>query len=221
MNVAIHQPNYLPYIGFFDKMKKSDIFVIYDDSQFNKSDFQHRNKIRIYQGWKWLTVPVVEKCAPIKDIKIKNEVTKKGLKWNEVHLNQIRDNYKNAPCYNKYYKHLENIYKDEYENLIDLNMRIISFLKEAFDIRCKIIYSNEFGFTSKSTTKLIEITETLNGDTYLSGPGGRNYLDVSHFEEKGITVEYQEFKHPIYKQQYKGFVPNMSAIDLLFNVSDF
>jgi hypothetical protein len=198
-------------------MKKSDLFVIYDDAQFNKDDFQHRNKIRIYKGWKWLTVPVVKKHIPIKNISIKNETKIKGLNWREVHLNEIKENYKNTPYYSKYERFFEKIYKDEYNFLIDLNMNIINFLKEAFEIKCQIVVSSELGFTSKSTNRLVEITETLGGDVYLSGLGGKNYLDTSLFEKKGIKVEYQQFIHPMYAQYYGGFVQNMSAIDKLLN----
>jgi hypothetical protein len=198
-------------------MKKSDIFVIYDDAQFNKDDFQHRNKIRIYQGWKWLTVPVIKKQISIQNINIKNETRIKGLNWREVHLGEIRENYKNTFYYSKYEKVFEDIYKDEYNFLIDLNMNIINFLKEAFGIKSQIIMSSELGFTSKSTTRLVEIVETLGGEIYLSGPGGKNYLDVSLFEKKGIKVEYQQFVHPIYTQYYNGFIQNMSSIDKLFN----
>src|SRR4030067_2067875 len=102
MRIAVHQPNYLPYPGFFDKMMNVDIFVIYDDSQFNKQDFQHRNKIRIYRGWKWLTVPVEKKTTSINTIMIRNDATKKGLKWSEEHINIIRENYKDAPYYATY-----------------------------------------------------------------------------------------------------------------------
>lgn len=200
-------------------MRLADIFVIYDDAQFNKGDFQHRNRIRIHQGWKWLTVPVEKKNIQIKDIKIKNENDKKGLKWNEVHFREIKDNYKNAPYYKKYEKSFEAIYGNEYKNLVDLNMEIINLLKDIFEIKSKIILSSELGLRSKSTTRLAEITEILNGDIYLSGPAGRNYLDVSIFEKKEIKVEYQDFEHPIYKQQYQDFIPNMSSIDALFNIN--
>jgi len=176
--VSVHQPNYLPYLGFFDKMMHSDIFVIYDDAQFNKDDFQHRNRIRIYQGWKWLTVPVEKKHIPIKDIKIINELTKKGLKWQEAHLEDIENNYRNTPYYMTYKPFFESLYANDYSNLIDLNMDIIKFFMEAFEVPCKIIFSSELGLTSKSTIRLVEITEMLNGDVYLSGSAGRNYLDV-------------------------------------------
>lgn len=219
MIVAIHQPNYLPYLGFFDKMKNSDIFVIYDDAQFNKSDFQHRNRIRIYHGWKWLTVPVEKKRIPINEVKIKNEVkTWKGVKWSDAHFKDIHDNYKDAPYYSIYADELMRIYKRTYEKLVDLNMELIRFLMKAFDIDVEIVFSSDLGFTSKSTQRLVEIVEALGGDVYLSGPKGRDYLDVSLFERKGIKVVFQDFKHPVYKQRYEGFVPNMAAIDALFNV---
>jgi len=219
MIVAIHQPNYLPYLGFFDKMAKSDIFVIYDDAQFNKSDFQHRNRIRIYHGWKWLTVPVEKKRIPINEVKIRNEVkTWKGAKWSDAHFRDIHDNYKDAPYYSVYADELMRIYKRTYEKLVDLNMELIRFLMKAFDIDVEIVFSSDLGFTSKSTQRLVEIVEALSGDLYLSGPKGKDYLDVSLFERKGIKVVFQDFKHPVYKQRYEGFVPNMAAIDALFNV---
>ncbi|RCV64111.1 WbqC-like protein family protein [Methanophagales archaeon] len=219
MIIAIHQPNYLPYLGFFDKMTKSDIFVIYDNAQFEKGDFQHRNRIRIYHGWKWLTVPVDKKTKPINEIKIKNEVaTWKGVKWVDAHFKDIKDNYKDVPYYSVYEEGIRRIYERRYDKLADLNMELINFLIKAFDINVEILFSSELGFTSKSTERLVEIVETLGGDVYLSGPKGRDYLDGSLFEKKGINVEFQDFKHPFYRQRYKGFIPNMAAIDALFNV---
>lgn len=218
MNVAIHQPNYLPYLGFFDKMIQADVFVIYDDAQFNKEDFQHRNKIRIFQGWKWLTVPVDKKNISIKEITIKNEVMKKGIKWYESHFKDIDVNYIETPHYAIYKNDLEAIYMKKYEKLIDLNMALINLLINAFNIKTKLIYASEFNHKSNSTQRLVDIVESLGGDTYLSGAMGRNYLDLSVFERKGIEVKFQEFKPIFYKQHYDGFIPNMSAIDALFNI---
>ncbi len=221
MIITIHQPNYLPYLGFFNKMKQSDIFVIYDDAQFNKEDFQHRNKIRIYHGWKYLTVPVEKKHVPIRDIRIRNGLMiRGGISWQKTHLKEIRANYKDAPYYAPYEDRLEAIYTDKYDKLIDLNMDIIHFLKDAFDIKTKIVLASELGFTSRSTELLADVTDALGGDVYLSGPAGRNYIDVSFFESIDISVEFQDFKHPVYKQRYDGFIPNMSAIDALFNIGE-
>ena len=221
MIVGIHQPNYLPYLGFFDKMMKADLFVIYDNAQFEKGEFQHRNRIRIYHGWKWLTVPVEKKQAPINQIRIKNEVTTwKGVKWADAHFKDICDNYKDTTYYSVYEKEIKEIYEKKYDRLVELNMELINFLIKAFDIDVEIMFSSEFGFTSKSTERLVEIVEALGSDTYLSGPKGRDYLGVSLFEKKDIKVEFHDFKHPVYKQRYEGFIPNMAAIDALFNVGE-
>src|SRR3972149_12075161 len=151
MIVSIHQPNYLPYLGFFDKMVRADIFIIYNDAQFNKEDFQHRNKIRIYHGWKWLTVPVEKKLMPINKIMIRNEITIKGIKWSEAHFRDLKDSYKDTSYFHTYENALESIYESNYDKLIDLNMSFINFLKSAFDIKTKLVFSHELNFTSKST----------------------------------------------------------------------
>lgn len=113
---------------------------------------------------------------------------------------------------------LRKIYEKRYEKLIDLNMNLIHFLMKGFKMDTKILYTSDLGFTSKSTERLLGITKALGGDVYLSGPKGCDYMDVSLFENKGIKVAFQDFKHPVYKQRYERFVPNMSAIDALFNV---
>lgn len=217
MIVGIHQPNYLPYLGFFDKLKKSDVFIIYDDAQFTKGDFQHRNRIRIYHGWKWLTIPVEKKHISINQIKIKNDVEVEGTTWQEAHLKEIQDNYKKASYYPYFEKGIRQIYRQEYDMLIDINMKLIKFLMKSFEIDTEIVYSSEFGFTSKSTDRLVDLVNAVGGDVYLSGPMGKEYLDLQRFEEKNIQVAFQNFKHPTYQQQYDGFEPNMSAIDVMFN----
>lgn len=217
MIISIHQPNYLPYLGFFDKLRRSDIFVIYDNAQFNKEDFQHRNKIRIFHGWKWLTVPVEKNAIPINQINIRNELKIKGISWSNAQLREIRDNYKNSLYYSIYENDFEDILLGDHSKLIDLNIEMILFFVKSFNIKSKIVYSSDFEFTSKSTERLVEMVEALGGDVYLSGPMGRNYLNVALFNQKGIEVIFQNFIHPVYKQQFEGFIPNMSSIDALFN----
>jgi hypothetical protein len=217
MIVGIHQPNYLPYLGFFDKLMKSDVFIIYDDAQFTKGDFQHRNRIRIYHGWEWLTIPVEKKHIPINQIRIKNDVKISGEDWQQAHFKEINDNYRKAPYYSKYGKDICRIYQRQYDNLIDINIKLIEFMMNSFEINTKIIYSSEFGFKSKSTEKLVDLVSAIDGDVYLSGPMGKDYLDPQLFKEKNIQVSFQDFRHPVYKQRYEGFEPNMSAIDALLN----
>lgn len=216
--VAIHQPNYSPYLGFFDKMKSSDLFVIYDDAQFSKSDFHHRNKIRIFNGWKWLTVPVFSKRVPINQIEINNDLKINKAYWFDKHFEVIESNYKKSPYFSDYCEEIRKIYLANFNKLIDLNLTLINFIKSAFEIDTELLLSSELGLTSKSTQKIIDIVEAVDCDTYLSGSGGREYLNLSLFEKHEICLKFQEFRHPLYKQCYEGFIPNMSAIDALFNV---
>nr|WP_321497934.1 WbqC family protein [uncultured Methanolobus sp.] len=216
MKIAIHQPNYLPYLGFFDKMEKSDIFVIYDDAQFSKSDFHHRNKIRIYHGSRWLTIPVDKKRVQIKDIKIKNDQIIKGNYWFEDHFQAIKDNYSKSKFFHRYEDALQCIYYNNHDYLLDLNMELINMIANELPTKKKIILSSEFGFTSTKSQKIIDIVESLGGDTYISGSGGYSYLDSKLFEKHNIKLEFQNFHHPEYPQCYDNFVFNMAAIDALF-----
>lgn len=217
MIVGIHQPNYLPYLGFFDKLKKSDVFIVYDDAQFNKGDFQHRNKIRIHHGSKWLTVPVEKKHIPINQIKIRNDIQIDNTKWMDNHFKQIYDNYSKAPYFNKYQSQLLDIYSETYDFLVDININLIKFLSNAFDIKTKVVFSSELDLNFTSTEKIIELVKAVGGDTYLSGPAGINYLDKEMLKTQEIDLVFQGYEHPVYKQQYDGFVPYMSSLDLLLN----
>ncbi len=220
MIVAIHQPNYLPYLGFFNKMKKADIFIIYDDAQFSRKDFHHRNRIRTPNGWTWLTVPIEKEEKPINEVKIKNDVRISGMIWSKYHWRQIHANYASADFFGQYAEKLEEIYSMSYERLIDLNVKLIEFIASSFGIETKIVYSSTFNLKTTSSQKNLDLVKAVNGDTYLSGAGGHNYLDVSLFDREGINVEFQDFQHPTYKQNFNGFVANMAAIDLLFNMGE-
>lgn len=220
MIVAVHQPNYLPYIGFFNKMKNADVFIIYDDAQFSRKDFHHRNRIRIPKEWKWLSVPVEKEEKAINEIKIRNDIRISGMIWSKYHWRQIHANYANAEFFGSYADELEKIYNTPYERLIDLNMKLIKFLVSSFGIETVIMFSSSFGIKTSSSQKNLDLVKAVHGDTYLSGVGGYTYLAVSLFESEGIKISFQDFKHPIYKQNFPKFVPNMAAIDLLFNVGE-
>lgn len=220
MIIGVHQPNYLPYPGFFEKMDQCDLFVIYDDAQFNRRDFQHRNRIKTFQGWKWLTVPVEKRSIPINEIRIKNELNKKGIRWQDVHFSEINRNYRDTQYFHIYKDEIKDIYDQTYTNLIDLNLSLINLLSHAFNINTKTILSSELGLNSKSTQRLVDIIEVLEGDTYLSGAMGDKYQDIELFNNKGINVINQDFTYPTYKQLYGEFILNLSAIDVLFNAGD-
>jgi hypothetical protein len=213
MITLIHQPEFMPWLGFFDKLARSDVFVIYDDVQFEKNGFQNRNKILTAHGWKWLSVPIVHNYPElIKDVKIS------GTDWKKDHLNKITFSYKKAPYFEKYYPLIEDAISANHELLIDLNLHIIRNIANALGIKVKMIRSSEFSYEGKEKNeKLISICKSVGSDRYLVGSGGRSYTDEKMFSDAGIKLLWHDYNHPTYKQQFESFQPQMSTIDLLFN----
>jgi hypothetical protein len=227
--LAAHQPNFMPYLGFFDKMKKVDIFVIRDEVQFTDSDYHHRNRIRVngndnYNNpkFKWLTVPVENQKEYIKDISIKKDTIIKKVPWNKRFIREIKINYRGTPFFEEFYPELEGILDNSDYKLLNLNIKIINFLKEAFGIKTEIVMASDLRLKplkyqeSDATTDLINICKKLDADVYVSGSGGKKYLKEELFGDEGIKLEFQEFHHPEYKQRFPGFIPNLAAIDILF-----
>jgi len=225
MKVAIHQPNFLPYLGYFDKMSKTDLWVYYDDAQFVSRDYHHRNRIATTNGPLWLTMPVCkpdhESPIPIKDIKIIDRRIK-GQPWQGYFIQQIERNYRRSKFFNHYFPKLAEIIGSPHLMLSALNMDLINFLRECFGIRNEVLFSSSLSedgrITSRSTEKIVDLCNLVGADTYLSGSGGRGYMDEELFKVAGINLEYQEFHHPNYRQvNRESFLKNMSAIDFLFN----
>ena len=217
MTIGIHQPNYLPYLGFFDKVKKSDLFVILDDAQFSKGDFHNRNRIKTSNGSKWITIPVSEAFKPINRTKINNELRFGRLIWSDYHLSLFKENYRKAPSFDFLFPKLQEIYSQHYECLSEINILLIRFICTLFEIETPVCYSSELKLKANSTQRLIDICEHFKADVYLSGQDGPKYMDMSLFEKRHIEVEIQNFVHPVYNQLFDGFVPYLSAMDFLFN----
>ncbi len=226
--VSAHQPNFLPYLGFFDKMIRSDVFVIRDEVQFVERDYHHRNRIRIDSPpgeapqCKWIRVPVVKQQTDLKNVRIRNDVRDKNVPWNIYMLRQVRSNYERAPYFADYFPALDQILRFQTARLIDLNMAIISWLQSCFGIDTEVVYASRlnYGKTDDPTRDLVKIAQAVGADVYLSGSGGRSYLNQAYFYASGLDVQFQSFNHPVYQQQFAGFVPNLAAIDALFNVAN-
>lgn len=214
MIVAIHQPNFLPWIGFFYKILKSDIFVLLDIVQFSKNSYQNRVKIKIPQGALWLTVPVIHNFGQLtKDVKINN-----NEKWKDKHLKTLEMNYKRAPYFEIIYSMLKDIYhKKEWEFITDFNIELINTVCNFIEIKTKIVVASSLDVKGSSTDLLIDIVKKLGGTTYLSGKGGIKYQDEEKFKNNMISLIYTDFKHPIYPQLWGEFVEGLSILDLLFN----
>ncbi|MBN3040678.1 MAG: WbqC family protein [Candidatus Omnitrophica bacterium] len=220
MRVSVHQPQYLPWLGYFDKIARSDCFVFLDDVQYKHREFQNRNKIRTKEGWIWLTVPVITKG--LRDQKIKDVLIDNETDWQSRHLNSIKSCYGKSKYFDRYAGFFEDVLgKRQWERLIDLNVFITGYIMNELGIETLIHFESQLGTTKTSTARIIEICKKLNADIYLSGSGGKVYLEQEQFEQALIRLEYQEFVHPRYQQVFGGkkqeFVPCLSIIDLLFN----
>lgn len=214
MIVAIHQPNFLPWIGYFYKILKCDIFVFLDNVQYTKNSFINRNKIKTSQGEMWLTVPVsFDFGQKILEVKINN-----NSDWKEKHIKTLELNYKKAPFFKEIYEMIKGIYNEKkWTYLVDLNITLILEICNYLDIRRKFIRASDLEVEGKSTELLISIVKKLGGDMYLSGFGGAKYQEEELFEKSNIKLQYYNFKHPIYNQLWGEFISNLSILDLLFN----
>ncbi|MFH1332274.1 MAG: WbqC family protein [archaeon] len=228
--MAAHQPNFIPYLGFFDKLKSCDVFIIRDEVLFVERDYHHRNRIRINSNdnmnnpqCKWIKVPVDGKYDYIMHQNVKNGLVK-NKPWNIELLREIKINYGGAPFFDKFFPEFEKIVLKSHDNLLPLNMEIINFLSKAFGIDKKVVMASELGLKPEHYEKsdpsedLVLLCKAVDANVYLSGAGGRGYLNLAPFEREGIKVVFQDYNHPVYPQRYSGFLPFMASVDALFCV---
>ena len=215
MRVSILQPSYLPWLGFFEQMSRSDKFVLLDDVQYTRRDWRNRNKIRVGEGWAWLTVPVLQKSRfsqSLLETRIDNSVP-----WRRKHLQSLRQHYCKSPFFENYFSRCEQLYEKNWEYLIDLCLETIHLLKEEMEINTPLLRSSEMKTSGTKTERLLSICRELGATHYLSGESASDYISEKDFSSQSIVLEYQHYEHPVYPQRYPGFVPHLSAIDLLFN----
>jgi hypothetical protein len=217
MIVAVHQPQYLPWLGYFDKIRRADIFVLLDNVQFKKNEWQNRNRIKTAQGSQWLTVPVGYKYPQlINEVTINNTV-----RWQHKQRQAIFTNYRKAACHEYLDDFFEELFSKSWPMISQLNTHVVRRLVEVLGIDTPLFVASELGdFTDDPDERLVEITRHFNGDTYLAGSGGRQYMDLEKYSKQGISVKFQDFQHPEYDQLFGEFEPYMSVIDLILNHGD-
>ena len=215
MKVTIHQPQYFPYPGFFHKLSISDVFIIMDDAQYDKR-FTNRNKIMATNGWIWLTVPINKdhKFLPNSRVEINNDIS-----WRDEHWKKIYHSYANTRYFKKYDVFFKSIYERKWQSLFELNLETLQKVIDILGIKVKIIKSSELNVTGTSTEKLVNLCKAVGADTYVSGIGGRNYMDENLFGKNKIKLEFQNYVAKQYLQRLSdSFIPDLSIIDMLVNV---
>lgn len=213
----MHQPNYLPWIGLFSKISLSDCFLIYDNAQYEKDGVVNRNKIRTNDGFCYLTIPIEKINYTEKICKVK---LPEHSRWRQIHKKSIYQNYAKSPFFKDYRDFFEAVYEEEYQFLREINEKILLYLLDCFKIKVEILRTSELNVTPGllKTDLMIAYLKEAGAEVYISGPSGRGYLEFRKFPENDIILKYCKFQHPVYPQRYTGFEPNMSAIDLLFNM---
>ncbi len=215
MIVSVHQPQYLAWVGYFHKILKSDVFVFLDNVQYKEREYQNRNQIRTKNGVQWLTVPVLnskERFIKIKEVCIDNSQDWAGKHWKALYLN-----YNRSPFFKEYAGFFHDLYNQKWERLLDLNIYIIKGINKILNIDKVIYIESDLGIENTKTGRIVDICKKLGADTYLSGIGGKAYLEEKLFTTAGLKLQYQQFKQLEYRQCYTPFIPNLSMVDLLFN----
>ncbi len=216
MIVSIHQPAYLPWLGYFHKILLSDVFVFLDIVQMEKSGFVNRNLVRTASGVQWLTVPLLIKGHMDKSI---GEMRiNQADPWKRKHLGTIEQAYQKRPHYSRHADDFRRFIEGAGESLSDFLFVMLRFFLDAAKMgEVKIVRASALEPEGSRAELLADICRKAGADTYLSGSMGKTYLDREPFEKAGVEVAFQEFRHPEYDQGYGDFAPNMGIIDALFN----
>jgi hypothetical protein len=213
MRVAIHQPHYLPYLGYLDKLDAADVFVVLDTVQFAKHDWQNRNRIRTKDGWQWLTVPVIDRFPePIDQVEVNGRTD-----WPRKHSQALRLHYGGCRYWRALGPPLVERIQRPWQRLCDLNLATLDLLCEQLGIRTPRVLASTLRAREDPTDRLIDLTRAVGGTVYLTGRLGPAYMDLAHFAQAGIAVQVQAYRHPEYPQRYAPFLPGLSVVDLLLN----
>jgi hypothetical protein len=194
-------------------MDHADIFVLLENVQFKKNEWQNRNRIRTADGWQWLTVPVRHRFPQtIAEVEIDDRTA-----WTRKHLQALKQNYGKAPHVGALLPQIEAVLENPGSHLAPLNIALVELIEGSLGIDTPLILGSEVKAREDPNGRLVDLCLALGADTYLSGAGARDYLDVGVFNEEGIEVLFQSFEHPVYEQAYRPFEPGLSTVDLIMN----
>lgn len=211
--VSIHQPCYIPYLGIFYKIWKSDIFVYLDDAQYSNGYVFDWNRIRTPQGEARLKIPLERK---FKDL-LTEVKPKDFLGWREKHLKTIEMNYKKAPYFSDVFFDFMECLMGGYDSLAELNMATMRLFIDKFGWKVPFYRSSDMMLHTRSEDRVIEIVKRVDGEVYLSGIGGMHYQSEDNFTKSGIKLIYSKYRPVKYRQQWGSFLPNMSILDYCMN----
>lgn len=217
MNVVILQPSYIPWRGYFHQISKADLFIFYDDVQYDKHGWRNRNQIKTAQGKQWLTIPAhsagVTQGVAIKDVKMDW-----SKPWARNHLKALTISYSKAPYFKNYLPLLESFYARHDETIAEFTIETTIMLAHELGIhKTRFMRSSELsGIEQQKTDRLIQILKQVGATHYISGPSAQDYIEPEKFAAANITLEYVKYDYPEYPQLYPPYDPFVSILDLLF-----
>ncbi len=218
MIVSISQPAYLPWLGYFDRIFKSDVHIVLDDVMLERSSktrFTNRNKIKTHQGSLWLTIPVV--TSGLGQPFINTVIVENESKWQHKHFQTLNGSYKKSDYFVEHKSWFEDFYNQEWKLLSPILEYSTNYLLNILGITSSLIRSSELKVEGEKSDYILNLCKEIGATVYLSGPFGQDYLDLTKFEKEKIEVWFHDYQHPEYSQLFKNFVPYMSIVDLLFN----
>lgn len=218
MKISISQPAYLPWLGYFNRIANSDIAIVLDSvmlERSSKSRFTNRNKILTTSGPAWLTIPILK--SGIGQPLISEALIDQEQNWQEKHKRSIAHSYSKASFFNEYVSWLDDLYSRHWMCLSPLLNNSTLYLLQRLGIETPLMYSSQMNVQGSKSDLILNICASLGATTYISGPFGRDYLDLVSFLDKGITVVFDDYSHPVYPQRLGDFHSHLSIIDLLFN----
>jgi hypothetical protein len=213
--VASHQPAYLPWLGYFDKLIRSDVFVVSDDVQYTRSDYFNRNYVKTANGRVLLTVPVSMQSnsrPPICELRLAS------VPWQQRHLATVQAAYRRAPCFDELWPELQALYSRPATHLHRLCFDHLAFWLDWLGVQTTIKRASELSAQGTKSERVLSICNLLSATSYLAGAGARDYLDVAAFERSGVAVSFQNYKPVAYTQLYGAFEPRLGVVDLAMNV---
>jgi hypothetical protein len=218
LRIAITQPTYLPWLGYFDLIDQVDTFVLLDNVQFEKQSWQNRNRIKTPAGLQWLSVPVVLRKRLGQKIS-EVEISDPGF-WFK-HMRAVEVNYGRAPFFETYFPQLLGIVRESQPRklLLELNVRLLNWLMGVLGVRTTVITASSTGEQGKRTELLANVCGRLGARQYISPLGSAVYLlqELCVLTERGVDVLFQNYDHPEYTQRFPPFIPYASVLDLIFN----
>jgi len=217
MKCVILQPSYIPWRGYFHQIQKADVFIFYDDVQYDKHGWRNRNKIRTANGTQWLTIPVKSRGAVSEGLRINEVLIDQSVNWAVKHARSIQQVYAKAPYFREYWPKLEAFYQQSAERLVDVTIPLTICLSELLGIRhTTFVRSSDLGGAGSQTERLVSLLKSVGATHYISGPSAREYLDEAQLEQAGIGLEYMTYTYSEYPQLHTGFEAGVTVLDLLF-----